>query len=202
MVGSVESEALAGPGVLLGNFVTNRDAVTVPAATRVGEVEGLIEIFVEIGFVVNAKVVVVVVFPQVLAVELGGGGTVHTNAVDGVELTKIGKPVFEVLDSRSGVTLTEGHVFVVVAYLVAEGDDLSNHIGVVGTGYAAEVIDRLNAQFGFYLGEGETMVGTFVHIVTKGERDAALLQSEDELAVFFACKVHIRLQVAGYRLAN
>jgi len=29
--------------------------------------------------------------------------------------------------------------------------------------------------------------------VTKGEGDAALLQSLDELAVFFASKIHIRL---------
>lgn len=58
--GGMEGEALLVPEFLLRDFVANGDLVSVPTSSGVGEVEGGIEVLVEVRFVVDSVVVVVV----------------------------------------------------------------------------------------------------------------------------------------------
>ncbi len=85
----MESQSLLVPLFLLRHFVANGDFVSVPSSSGVGEVEGGIEVLVEVRFVVDSVVVVVVCFPEVSSVVLAGWCSVHADAVYGVELAEV-----------------------------------------------------------------------------------------------------------------
>ncbi len=58
--GGMEGEALLVPEFLLRDFVADGDLVSVPTSSGVGEVESGIDVLVEVRFVVDSVVVVVV----------------------------------------------------------------------------------------------------------------------------------------------
>ena len=61
-------------------LVANANFVTVPSATSIGQVENLREVRVQIWLIFDTQLVIVVLFPDVFAVERGARATVHTNA--------------------------------------------------------------------------------------------------------------------------
>ncbi len=77
------------PLFLLRDFITYGDFVSIPPSSGVGEVESCIEVLVEVRFVVDSVVVVVVCFPEVSSVVLAGRCSVHADAVYGVELSEV-----------------------------------------------------------------------------------------------------------------
>ncbi len=88
--------------------------------------------------------------------------------------------MLEVLNGLVWVAVGDGHIFVVVAYLMSEVDDSLDDVRVIGARNAPEVIDGMYAEFSFNLCDSERMIRTLIDIVSEGKRYSAGLQSQDE----------------------
>ncbi len=83
--------AAGNPLVLIdGHFVAQRDTETIPTPSRVGEVEDMAEVHIEIGFAYDSVGMIIVGFPEVASVPLAGWCPVHADSPDRIKVTEVG----------------------------------------------------------------------------------------------------------------
>ena len=155
-----------GDGISFGGFVADVVAMSVPAATGVGEVEDFVEVEVEVGFGEDAVVGIIrlrfrfrlrmseVILklslnlglsPEVTVVVAGEWGAFHGDGGDGGEFSKIGEVFLETKECLFMIAFAESEVVVMIAYLVAEVGDLFYDFFVIRLGEDPKIVAAFDA---------------------------------------------------------
>ncbi len=98
--GGVEDETLADPVGLLGHLVTDAGLPAVPASARVGEVEDLVEIDVEVRFADDPQLTVFELLPDHPVVVARHRAAVHADGAHIEALPKMGQMSAEIRVSK------------------------------------------------------------------------------------------------------
>ncbi len=169
VAGGAVHQALSHPFILLRHFVADACAPAVPAAAGVGEVEDVVEVEVEVGFADDAQPAVVMVFPDVFAVEGRARTAVHADGFYGCQLPEFFQVVAEVIVGFFHVAVAGGEAFVMVADFVAQVANFPDDGFVPALGHGPEVVGTADVVSGLYFGKCQGVQWLVVHIVAQDD---------------------------------
>lgn len=151
-----------------------------PVPPRVGEVEEALSRHREVGLALDPEVPEVILLPEVAVVVPGEGAAVHADRPDIAEGPERPKFLSEEGDRLCVVAVGLREHLIVVANLVAEGENLFDRLGKEGV-RVPEVVGRMDAEGVFELCHLQGVLGPAVDVVT--EDDSPALWGVDEVPV-------------------
>lgn len=167
----MENQTLRRPFILiLRDFIPHTYLVAIPTTTGVRQIEGPGKVRVQIRFILNAKSMIIVLFPNILAVIRRARTTMHADALDRNQFPQLLQVLAKILIRSVHIPIAGGQRLIVITDFMSKRGNLPDDFLIPAFGDGAEIVDAWHPHRGFQPGSPEGIGWEKINVVPKNQR--------------------------------